>query len=53
MIVSQTAVCANGRISFELNLEPSQAWPTCLLYELGDGKVRAKAPDEFILNIKP
>jgi glycogen debranching enzyme len=43
-----TPIYANGRISFEVNLGPAQAWHTCLLYELGDGKVRAKAPDECI-----
>jgi glycogen debranching enzyme len=45
-------VYANGRISFEVSLGPAQAWHTCLLYELGDGKVRAKAPDECIIDVK-
>ncbi|OJU25014.1 MAG: amylo-alpha-1,6-glucosidase [Nitrobacter sp. 62-13] len=47
-----TPVYANGRISFEVDLQPAQAWHTCLLFELGDGKVRAKAPDECIADVK-
>ena len=38
-------VYANGRISFEVDLQPGAAWHSCLLYELGDGKVRFEAPD--------
>jgi glycogen debranching enzyme len=45
-------VYANGRISFEVYLQPGEAWHSCLLYELGDGKVRAKAPDECIADIQ-
>lgn len=40
------AVSANGRISFELMLRPSEAWHACLLYELEDGKHRFQAPEQ-------
>jgi len=45
-------VYANGRINFEVDLQPGARWHSCLLYELGDGKVRAKAPSECIANIR-
>ncbi|MDE2068867.1 MAG: amylo-alpha-1,6-glucosidase [Bradyrhizobium sp.] len=35
---------ANGRIVFAITLKPRQSWHSCLFYELGDGKVRTKAP---------
>ncbi|HEY7243420.1 MAG TPA: glycogen debranching N-terminal domain-containing protein [Xanthobacteraceae bacterium] len=41
-------VYANGRLSFELSLQPGAAWHACLLYEPGDGKVRLEAPAECI-----
>jgi glycogen debranching enzyme len=41
-------VYANGRISFEIDLPPRAAWHSCLLYELGDAKVRVEAPDNCI-----
>jgi len=41
-------VYANGRISFEVGLEPAAAWHACLMYEFGDGKIRLAAPDECI-----
>src|SRR5262249_20477926 len=31
-------VYANGRLSFEVDLEPSEIWHCCLLYTLEDGK---------------
>jgi len=31
-------VYANGRISFELELKPGEAWHSCLLYAVGDGE---------------
>src|SRR6185503_16573040 len=37
-------VYANGRISFEVHLAPGASWHSCLLYGLGDGKVRFEAP---------
>ncbi|MGO9005239.1 MAG: glycogen debranching N-terminal domain-containing protein [Beijerinckiaceae bacterium] len=45
-------VYANGRISFEIDLPPGAVWHTCLLYELGDGKVRFEAPDNCIADSK-
>jgi glycogen debranching enzyme len=48
---SSAPVYANGQISFDVNVKPGQRWHTCLLYELGDGKVRAKPPDECIANV--
>ena len=38
------AVYANGRISFEVALEPGEAWHACLSYELHDGKIAYAAP---------
>jgi len=36
------AVYANGRIAFEINLQPGDAWRTCCKYDLeADGKLRA------------
>ncbi|MGH7023155.1 MAG: amylo-alpha-1,6-glucosidase [Caulobacteraceae bacterium] len=37
-------VYANGRVSFSVDLEPGEAWHSCLLYEIGDGKTMARAP---------
>jgi glycogen debranching enzyme len=37
-------VYANGRISFQVALEPGQAWHSCLLYEISDGQSVARAP---------
>ena len=41
-------VYANGRISFELELKPGEAWHSCLLYAIGDGKTIDHAPDHCI-----
>ena len=41
-------VYANGRISFELELKPGEAWHSCLLYAVGDGKTIDHAPDHCI-----
>ena len=38
------AVYANGRISFEVALEPGETWHTCLTYELHDGETVYEAP---------
>jgi glycogen debranching enzyme len=38
------AVYANGRVSFEIDLAPSQSWHGCLFYELDDGAHRHEAP---------
>jgi glycogen debranching enzyme len=39
---------ANGRISFDVALDPSESWHCCLLYDLFDGKVKHAAPRECI-----
>ncbi len=39
-----TAVYANGRISFEVALEPGASWNSCLLYDLHDGDEDFPAP---------
>ena len=41
-----TAVYANGRISFEIDLKPGEAWQNCLQYELHDGSTAYPAPQE-------
>jgi glycogen debranching enzyme len=38
------AVYANGRLSFEVALEPGKAWHCCLLYTLADGDRHFAAP---------
>src|SRR5262249_60253132 len=38
------AVSANGRLSFEVALEPGEAWHTCLLYTLEDHQQELRAP---------
>jgi glycogen debranching enzyme len=40
------AVYANGRLSFEVALEPGEAWHTCLLYMLKDCDKPSAPPDE-------
>jgi glycogen debranching enzyme len=42
------AVYANGRLSFEVALEPGEAWHACLLYTLEDGGQRFRAPKHCI-----
>ncbi len=42
------AVSANGRLSFEVALGPSEAWHACLLYTLEDGGRRWHAPDDCV-----
>ena len=37
---------ANGRLSFEIDLEPGDAWHCCLLYALEDGDRSFQAPRE-------
>jgi glycogen debranching enzyme len=39
-------VYANGRISFDVEMDPGGSWHTCLLYEVGDGKSIDRAPEE-------
>src|SRR6185312_5260261 len=37
-------VYANGRISFEVILEPGETWHACLLYDVYDGRQRVPSP---------
>jgi glycogen debranching enzyme len=41
-------VYANGRMSFEISLDPGESWHCCLLYDLVDGKNRRAAPRECL-----
>ncbi|MBV9757525.1 MAG: amylo-alpha-1,6-glucosidase [Alphaproteobacteria bacterium] len=41
-------VYANGRISFEVALEPAASWHCCLLYELIDGERSFPAPPHCV-----
>ena len=45
---SKKAVYANGRLSFEVALEPGEEWHCCLLYTLADGDRRFTPPRECI-----
>ncbi len=40
------AAYANGRLSFDVRLEPGQTWHSCLLYELADATAAHPAPPE-------
>ena len=42
------AVYANGRLSFEVALEPGKAWHCCLLYTLADGDRQFASPTHCI-----
>ena len=42
--VPKKAVYANGRLSFEVALNPGEAWHTCLLYTLTDNDEHSAAP---------
>jgi len=42
------AVYANGRLSFEVALEPGKAWHCCLLYELADRDRNVAAPPDCV-----
>ena len=42
------AVCANGRLCFEVTIEPRRTWHCCLLYELTDGHRQFAAPQECL-----
>ncbi len=39
---------ANGRLSFEISLDPGEAWHCCLLYTLEDGDRHFAAPDNCV-----
>ena len=41
-------VYANGRISFDVKLEPGGGWHTCLLYEITDGEKTHRPPHNCI-----
>jgi glycogen debranching enzyme len=41
-------IYANGRLSFDVELEPGQTWGACLLYEFSDGRKMSRAPRECI-----
>ncbi len=41
-------VYANGRISFEIDLDPGQTWHACLLYGVFDGERQIAAPASCI-----
>jgi glycogen debranching enzyme len=45
---SRNAVSANGRLSFEVELQPNETWHTCLLYTLEDGDQLFHAPDDCV-----
>jgi glycogen debranching enzyme len=45
---SAQAVYANGRLSFEVGLEPGASWHCCLLYKLTDGDRHFAAPTECV-----
>ena len=42
------AVYANGRLSFDVALQPGEAWHTCMLYALEDGEKPFPAPRECV-----
>jgi glycogen debranching enzyme len=48
MRASCKAVSANGRLSFEVVLQPNEIWHACLLYTLEDGEQLFHAPDECV-----
>ena len=41
-------VYANGRISFDVAVDPGCAWHACLLYEIDDGDLRHTAPEPCV-----
>ncbi len=43
-----SAQYANGRITFEVKIDPGRSWHACLMYELDDGKRRFAAPRHCI-----
>src|SRR5215472_8818799 len=44
------AVSANGRLSFEVVLQPNEIWHACLLYAFEDGEQSFLAPDDCVEN---
>ena len=47
-IEAPRAVYANGRLSFEVAIEPGRSWHCCLLYDLSSGNRRFAAPQECV-----
>ena len=45
---SSPAVYANGRLSFEVILKPTETWHCCLAYQLADGTQVFNAPAECV-----
>src|SRR6516165_5626094 len=45
---SSNAVYANGRLSFQVAIEPTQSWHACLLYALEDSEQQSEALEECI-----
>ena len=45
---SSKAVSANGRLSFDVALQPGEAWHVCLLYTLEDGAQKFHAPGDCL-----
>jgi glycogen debranching enzyme len=45
---SSKAVSANGRLSFDVALQPNAAWHVCLLYTLENGEQHFHAPKDCI-----
>ena len=43
---NQPATYANGRLSFEVSIKPSETWHCCLLYDLIDGNRHFHAPHD-------
>jgi glycogen debranching enzyme len=43
-------VYANGRISFEISLNPQETWHCCLLYDLVDGQKKHAAPRSCVVD---
>ncbi len=46
--VHAPAQYANGRLSFDIALEPGARWHCCLLYDLIDGQTRVASPTECV-----
>ena len=44
----QQAAYANGRLSFEVRLDPGETWHCCLLYDLIDGNRHFHAPHDCV-----
>jgi glycogen debranching enzyme len=42
------AAYANGRLSFEVQIDPAATWHCCLLYELVDGNRHFRAPHDCV-----